>query len=183
MFPKLFQWGDFFIPTYGVLLAIAFLTALWLAGRLGRSVGLNTERIMDIGLIAALSGIAGAKLAMFLFDWDYYSAHPGQIFSLGTLQAAGVFQGGLILALFVSIWYMRRKHMPVLRTMDVFAPGHRHRARHRTRRLFRRRLLLGRSDPPALGGDVHQPGIARPLRHAASISRCIRRNSTNRAPN
>lgn len=123
MFPKLFQWGDFFIPTYGVLLAIAFLTALWLSSRLGRRVGLNTERIMDIGLIAALSGIAGAKLTMFLFDWDYYSTHPGQIFSLGTLQAAGVFQGGLILAIVVSIWYMRRKHMPVLRTMDVFAPG------------------------------------------------------------
>lgn len=123
MFPKLFQWGDLFIPTYGVLLAIAFLTALWLAGRLGRSVGLSTERIMDIGLIAALSGIAGAKLAMFLFDWDYYSAHPSQIFSLGTLQAAGVFQGGLILALIVSIWYMGRKRMPVLRTMDVFAPS------------------------------------------------------------
>ncbi len=123
MFPKLFQWGDFFIPTYGVLLAIAFLTALWLAGRLGRSVGLSADRVMDIGLIAALSGIAGAKLAMFLFDWDYYSAHPSQIFSLGTLQAAGVFQGGLILALIVTIWYMRRKRMPVLQTMDVFAPS------------------------------------------------------------
>jgi len=123
MFPKLVQWGDFFIPTYGVLLAIAFLTALWLASHLGRRVGLNSERIMDIGLIAALSGIVGAKLAMFLFDWDYYTVHPGQIFSLGTLQAAGVFQGGLILALLVSIWYMRRKRMPVLTTMDVFAPS------------------------------------------------------------
>ena len=123
MYPKLVQWGDFFIPTYGVLLAIAFLTALWLAGKLGSRVGLHADRIVDIGLIAALSGIAGAKLGMFLFDWDYFSQHPAQIFSLSTLQAAGVFQTGLLLSIAVSIWYMRRKQMPVLRTMDVFAPG------------------------------------------------------------
>jgi phosphatidylglycerol:prolipoprotein diacylglycerol transferase len=123
MLPKIVEWGDFFLPTYGVLLAIAFLTAIWLAGRLGAKVGIQGDRIMDIGLVAALAGIAGAKLAMFLFDWNYYSAHPGDIFALSTLQAAGVFQGGLILALIVSIWYMRRKRLPVLRTMDVFAPG------------------------------------------------------------
>ena len=44
------------------LLAIAFLTALWLAGRLGAKVGIHGDRIMDIGLIAALAGILGAKL-------------------------------------------------------------------------------------------------------------------------
>ena len=60
---------------------------------------------------------------MFLFDWSYYSTHPRDILVLSTLQAAGVFQGGLILALIVSVWYMRRKRLPVLRTMDVFAPG------------------------------------------------------------
>jgi phosphatidylglycerol:prolipoprotein diacylglycerol transferase len=40
-----------------------------------------------------------------------------------TLQAAGVFHGGLILALLFAVFYMRREHLPVLKTMDAFAPG------------------------------------------------------------
>ena len=35
MYPKLITIGDFFIPTYGVLTAIAFLLALWVTVRLG----------------------------------------------------------------------------------------------------------------------------------------------------
>ena len=31
MFPKLFQIGQFALPTYGLLVAVAFLVALWMA--------------------------------------------------------------------------------------------------------------------------------------------------------
>jgi phosphatidylglycerol:prolipoprotein diacylglycerol transferase len=67
--------------------------------------------------------MAGAKLFMFLFDSGYYMQHPREIFSLTTLQAGGVFQGGVILALIVATLYMRRKKLPVWLTADVFAPG------------------------------------------------------------
>ena len=40
-----------------------------------------------------------------------------------TLRAGGDFFGGLILALIVAAFYMRRKHLPALPTADVFAPG------------------------------------------------------------
>jgi phosphatidylglycerol---prolipoprotein diacylglyceryl transferase len=123
MFPRLIQIGDFFLPTYGILLAIAFLSALWLAARLGKRIGLEADRITDIGLVAALAGIVGAKLGMYLFDWSYFSEHPREMLALTTLQAAGVFQTGLILALLAAIWYIRRKRMPLLATFDVFAPG------------------------------------------------------------
>jgi phosphatidylglycerol:prolipoprotein diacylglycerol transferase len=39
------------------------------------------------------------------------------------LQAGGVFYGGLIGALAVAWWYMRKMRLPLLRTSDVFAPG------------------------------------------------------------
>src|SRR5208337_1914330 len=44
-------------------------------------------------------------------------------FSLNTLQAGGVFSGGLVAALAAAAWYIRRHHMPALATCDAFAPG------------------------------------------------------------
>jgi len=121
MFPKLISFGDFFLPTYGVLVAVAFLTALWLAGKLAKRSGLNPESVTNLGVYCALGGLAGAKLLMFVFDWDYYVRNPGEIFSLTTLRAGGVFFGGLVAALLVAVWYMRKTGLPGLRTADVFA--------------------------------------------------------------
>ena len=44
-------------------------------------------------------GIVGAKLLMFVFDFDYYRAKSREAFSLATLQAGGVFFGGLVIAI------------------------------------------------------------------------------------
>jgi phosphatidylglycerol:prolipoprotein diacylglycerol transferase len=45
------------------------------------------------------------------------------MFSLSTLRAAGVYQGGLVLAILTAFWYVRKHGLPWLRTFDVFAPG------------------------------------------------------------
>jgi phosphatidylglycerol:prolipoprotein diacylglycerol transferase len=112
-----------FLHTYGVLVALAFLTALWLAGRLAREKGLNPDAVTNLGIYCALAAIGGAKLMMFLIDIPYYRDHPDEIFSLATLQAGGVFYGGLIAALAVSVWYMRKTKLPGWKTADVFAPA------------------------------------------------------------
>ncbi len=123
MFPKLISTGDFFLPTYGVMVALAFLAALWMTGRLAKEKGLDKEKVLNLGIYCAISGMLGGKLAMFLFDWKMYAENPSLIFSRETLQAMGVYQGGLILALIVAVWYMRKEHLPGLTTSDVFAPG------------------------------------------------------------
>jgi phosphatidylglycerol:prolipoprotein diacylglycerol transferase len=121
MYPEIFHIS--FLHTYGVLVAIAFLVALWVAGRLAKQAGLNVDSVTNLGIYCALAAIAGAKLMMFLVDIPYYIKNPGEIFSLSTLQAGGVFYGGLIAALLVSIWYMRKTKLPGLMTADVFAPA------------------------------------------------------------
>ena len=123
MFPKLISIGQFFLPTYGVLVALGFLAGLWITLRLAKRAGLPHEPITNLAIYCALAGLAGAKLFMILFDLDDYLRHPGTIFSFGTLQAAGVYQGGFLLAIVVAFWYMRRHKLPVLQTCDVFAPG------------------------------------------------------------
>jgi phosphatidylglycerol:prolipoprotein diacylglycerol transferase len=121
MYPEIFHIS--FLHTYGVLVALAFLAGLWMAGRLAARAGLNSEAVTNLGIYCALAAIAGAKVMMIVVDLRYYMDHPGEILSLSTLQAGGVFYGGLIGALAVSWWYMRRTRLPLWKTADVFAPA------------------------------------------------------------
>lgn len=121
MYPEIFHLS--FLHTYGVLVAAAFLAALWMIARLAKEQGLNPDTVTNLGIYCALAAIAGAKLMMFVVDAPYYFEHPGEVFSLATLQAGGVFYGGLIAALAISWWYMRKNQLPLLKTADIFAPG------------------------------------------------------------
>ncbi len=123
MFPQLFHIGAYSQATYGVLVALAFVAALAIIGRLARRAGLNHDAVLNLAIYCALAAIVGAKIMMFLIDIPFYIRDPAQIFSLSSLQAGGVFYGGLIGALLAAIVYMRRKHLPPLLTADVFAPG------------------------------------------------------------
>ena len=123
MFPKLIQIGSFYIPTYGVLVALGFLAGLWMTLQLARRSSLPAEKITNLAVYCAMAGILGAKLFMFLFDAPEYLSHPEEIFSIETLRAAGVFHGGFLAALIVAAFYMRRQHLPLWPTMDGFAPG------------------------------------------------------------
>jgi phosphatidylglycerol:prolipoprotein diacylglycerol transferase len=103
--------------------ALGLIFGLLLIVKLGSEQGLDPDKLWNLGIIAMLSGILGAKILMILVDFGYYSSHPRELFALSTLQAGGVWSGGFLLALVMCIWYMRANGMPVLRTCDVFAPG------------------------------------------------------------
>jgi phosphatidylglycerol:prolipoprotein diacylglycerol transferase len=121
--PQLFHIGSFSVPTYGVLVATGVLVGLFIAARLAKRQGEDPDKAFDLGILAVLSAIVGAKLLLIINDWHTYVEHPREIFSLSMLQAGGVFYGGLIAAIAASVWYIRRHHMPVLKTCDAFAPG------------------------------------------------------------
>src|ERR1051325_9000882 len=123
MLPYLFTIFGFHLPTYGLLVAIAFLVALALTARLARDNGLDSELVLNLGIYCAMAGIAGAKLMMILVDFNEYASNPRLLFSLSTLQAAGIFYGGLLVALVTAFFYMRKKGLPMFATADVLAPG------------------------------------------------------------
>lgn len=123
MFPRLIEIGWFSLPTYGVLVAMGFLFGLHLAGRLARRVGMDPERVTNLGVYIALSAIVGAKLFYIISEWDYYAADWSRLTSLSALQAGGVFYGGLLAALVVTIIYVRKNNLDWLPTADVFAPS------------------------------------------------------------
>jgi phosphatidylglycerol:prolipoprotein diacylglycerol transferase len=122
MLPHLIRIGGFSLPTYGALVAIAFLVALWMTSRFAKQRGMNSEKVVNLGVYCALIGMLGAKLLMIVMD-PIYRQHPAEIFTRETLQSAGIFYGGFIAALLFAFLYMQAQKMPVLSTADLFAPG------------------------------------------------------------
>jgi len=121
--PQLIHIGRFFLPTYGFLVALGVLLGLWISVRNSEKQGIDGEKAWNFGILLVLSGIIGAKVLYIINDWSSYAAHPADIFSLSTLQAGGVFSGGLVAALIAAVWYIRRHHLPALAICDAFAPG------------------------------------------------------------
>ena len=123
MFPQLFHIGSFAVPTYGILVATGVLLGLWISVRNSARQGIKPENAWDFGIAVVLAGILGSKILYILVDWNSYAEHPKEIFSLATLQAGGVFSGGLIGAFVIAWWFLRKHHMPALATCDAFSPG------------------------------------------------------------
>ena len=95
MYPELIRIGSFPINTYGVFLAIAFLSAILITVRLAARDGLPREKIYDLSLWMLLASLVGSKILM-LFTEPEYRAQPLRLLSLDFLRSGGVFYGGLL---------------------------------------------------------------------------------------
>ena len=121
MFPELFKLGPITVYSYGVLLAVSYLVGLKLAMSRAKKRGLDSSRVLDLGIYIIVAALVGAKLLLLVVDFEHYWNNPAEIVSL--LRSGGVFYGGLILAVAVAFWYIARHKMPFWATCDVFAPG------------------------------------------------------------
>ena len=122
MYPELFRIGSFPINTYGVWLALAFLSALLVAARLATRDGLPRERVYDLGLWMLLAALVGSKVLM-LWTEPGYREEPLKLLSLDFLRSGGVFYGGFIGAVTVGYFLIKRYGLPWWKTADAFAPG------------------------------------------------------------
>src|SRR5207248_11415526 len=121
MYPRLFEFGPITVYTYGVLLAAAYLLGLKLAMTRANKRGLDSVRVLDLGIYIIISALIGAKLLLLVTDFQSFRADPRELLSLA--RSGGVFYGGLIVAVIVALWYIRRHGLPLWTTTDVFAPG------------------------------------------------------------
>lgn len=121
MYPILFEIGGFPVYTYGVLLAAAYLLGLQFALRRARTRGLDPNRVMDLGIWIIISALVGAKLLLLIVEWDTFTRDWRELFTL--MRSGGVFYGGLIAAVAVALWYLRKHRLPMWTVTDVFAPG------------------------------------------------------------
>ncbi len=108
-------------PTYGLILAAAFVAALWVALRQARRAGVDKNTMTDLWIACLLSGVVGAKLLLYVLDWHYYLSNPWAI--LTTLRSAGVFYGGLAAAIVVCLVIVRRRGLDAWLIADIMAPA------------------------------------------------------------
>jgi phosphatidylglycerol:prolipoprotein diacylglycerol transferase len=117
MHPTLiFPW----IHCYGLMLAIGFYSAWWLAARRAKAEGIHPDLIGNLVLISILAGIVGSRLLWFaLFRKPDHS-----VWVLFEIWEGGlVFYGGLIAALIAGYIYLRAAHAEVWQLADIVAPS------------------------------------------------------------
>lgn len=121
MYPILLKLGPLRIFTYGFFLALGFVVAILLAGREARRLGLPQGRFYDLCFYVILASLVGSRLLYVLTELPFFLANPLQIFVLW--KGGLIFHGGLVLAVAVSILYMRRHQLPWRTTFDAMAVG------------------------------------------------------------
>lgn len=121
MHPVLFEIRGFPVHTYGLLLAAAYLLGLQLAVMRSRRFGLDPARIMDLGIAIIIAALVGAKALLLIVEYRKFTSDPWEILTL--LRSGGVFYGGLLVAVPVAIWYVRRHGLPTWTVGDLAAPG------------------------------------------------------------
>jgi len=112
--------GPIPIRMYGLMIGIGFLVAVFLASRRAKKEGVEPERILDLGVYLLLAAIVGSRLLYVLINLAEFSANPLDAFAIW--KGGLVFYGGVLAAIPVGIWYVRKHNLPVWKTADIIAP-------------------------------------------------------------
>lgn len=109
------------IYLYGILIALGFVLAITVCARIAPKFGISADSFYDLAIWMIPMTILGARLYFVAFRWDYYAAHPAEIFA--------VWEGGLaiyggIIAGFLTCWvFCRVKKISFPAMLDVLSFG------------------------------------------------------------
>lgn len=124
MYPRLLTLPFYTLHTFGVLLAAAYLTALWWLVRTGRRAGVHPDQLTSLGFWAIVGAIVGAKALMVVRALPDYMSQPSELLSRSFLTSAGDFYGGFIGGVIGALVFFRLN--PTLRfwaLADLAAPA------------------------------------------------------------
>ena len=120
MYPVILHLGPLTIYSYGLMMAIAFLTAGYLTGLELNRKGFDGELASSIVFWGAVGGLVGSRILAIFEDWNDFIADPIH----GIFTGAGfVWYGGLIGGFLAVSWTIRRNGLPWLPTVDCIAPA------------------------------------------------------------
>ena len=123
MFPELFEipfihWP---VPTYGLMMVIAFLAAVSLIRHLSSQLTPNPQFITNAALYSLIAGVVGARLFYVIHHFNQFQ---GRLLSAFAIWKGGLeLLGGILLAITVIILYLRHHKLPIRRYLDILAIG------------------------------------------------------------
>jgi phosphatidylglycerol:prolipoprotein diacylglycerol transferase len=109
------------VKSYGLMLVIGFLTAVWIIKRLSRDFTPRPDIVINAGLYALLAGLVGSRI--------FFVLHHLSDFSGNWLSVLAIWKGGLELlggglpAILVILIYLRRYKLPARKYMDTVVIG------------------------------------------------------------
>ncbi len=118
--PVAFQIGNITVYWYGIIIAIAFLSAVLLAMRQSSKFGIKSEDIIDLVLFAAPVAIIFARLYYVAFTFNEFKYDFAEVFRIwhGGLAIYGAIIGASI----VGILFSKYKKIDTLKLFDLAAP-------------------------------------------------------------
>jgi phosphatidylglycerol:prolipoprotein diacylglycerol transferase len=123
MHPKLFEipFVHLTVPSYGLMMVIGFLLAVWVIRHLSRNITPDPQFITNAALYSLIAGVVGARL---FFVVHYFYKFKGDLLSVFAIWRGGVeLLGGVLLAIAVIFFYLWYHKLPVRRYLDVLAIG------------------------------------------------------------
>ena len=121
MHPTIFQIGSFKLASFGVAMVFALLAGLAMARKRAPAYGVTPDQVVDVSFWLILGGIFGARLFFIAQEYQYYFAHPRELF---TIQFQGLTSfGGFIVGALAAVYACKRKGIPPLTFLDIIAPA------------------------------------------------------------
>jgi phosphatidylglycerol:prolipoprotein diacylglycerol transferase len=109
------------VKSYGLMMVIGFLAAVWVIRRLSRDITPDPQMITNCSLYALIAGVVGARI---FFVIHYYERFRGDLLSVFALWEGGLeLLGGVLAAIAVIVFYLRRHKLPTRQYLDILAIG------------------------------------------------------------
>lgn len=118
--PIAVQFGSLQVHWYGVIIATGVVIALILSVREGKKLGIDEDYFYDFLLWAIPIAIISARTYYVIFQWPYYSVHPGEIIAVwdGGIAIYGAIIGGFLTLYF----FCRARQLSIWTMVDIIAP-------------------------------------------------------------